>query len=139
MAKGINNFQIENALKNRDDEDINDNFVSVFPSNHMKKFINHAGLISKKTGKYPFMIVNTDCSEKGRKHWWSIHDIQPKQDIFLFDSFGLDGSKQFIIQDDRNIIEKILFATEKMTRTDRKITLFSIQFNLNNYKKSICG
>ena len=78
MAKGINNFQIENALKNRDDEDINDNFVSVFPSNHMKKFVNHAGLISKKTGKYPFMIVNTDCSEKGRKHWWSIHDIQPK-------------------------------------------------------------
>ena len=30
-------------------------------------------------------------------------------DIFFFDSFGLDGLKNFIIQDDRKCIEKILF------------------------------
>ena len=54
--------------------------------------------------------------------------------MFFFNSFGLDGLKYFIIQDDRNVIEKILFGTEKMTRTDNKITLCNISFNLNNCK-----
>ena len=53
MAKGISNFQIENALQNINDEDINDNFVGVFPSNHVNKFINHAAMISKKKRKIP--------------------------------------------------------------------------------------
>ena len=66
--------------------------------------------------------MNTDSSQKGRIHWWSILNIEPKQDTFLFDSFGLDNLKHFIIQDCQNIIEKILFRTEKMTRTDSKIT-----------------
>ena len=50
MSKEISNSQIENALKNMEDEDINNNFVSVFPSNHMNKFINHAAMISGKKG-----------------------------------------------------------------------------------------
>ena len=57
-----------------------------------------------------------------------------EHDIFFFDSFGLDGLKHFIIQDDRQVIEKILFEIEQMTRTDNKITLFNIRFNLNGYK-----
>ena len=87
----------------------------------MNKFINHAAMISGKKGKCRFTIVNNDSSEKGGTYWWSILDIGPKQDIFLFDSFGQDGLKHFIIQDDRDIIEKVLFGTEEMTRTDRKI------------------
>ena len=51
MAKGISNFHIENDLKNIDDEDIHDNFVGVFPSNHMKKIINHAAMIFEKKRK----------------------------------------------------------------------------------------
>ena len=88
------------------DDDIYDNFVGVFSSNHMNKFIDHTAMISEKKGKYPFVIANTDSSEKEGTHWWSILDTEPKQDIFFFDSFGLDGSKHFIIQDDRNVIEK---------------------------------
>ena len=105
MAKGISNFQIENALKNVNDGDIDDDSVGVFPSNHMNKFIDHAGMMSEKKGKYPLVIANTDSSEKGGgggggAHLWSRLDIEPKQDIFLFDSFELDGLKRFIIQDD---------------------------------------
>ena len=44
----------------------------------------------------------------------------------------MDCSKNFIIQDDRKVIEKI--ATEQMTRTDNKITLANIKFNLNACK-----
>ena len=54
-----------------------------------------------------------------------------KTDIFFFDSFGLDSLKHFIEQDDRKVIENILFGTEKMTKTDKKITLCNIRFNLN--------
>ena len=46
MIHGIRNFQIEEALKNIGDEDINNNFVGVFPSNYMNKFINHKTIIS---------------------------------------------------------------------------------------------
>ena len=48
MSKGVSNFQIEKALKNINDEDINNNFVGVFPSNYMNQFINQAAMISPK-------------------------------------------------------------------------------------------
>ena len=83
MSKGISNFQIENATKNIGDNDLDDNFVGVFPSNHLNKFINHAAMISEKKGKYPFIIANTDSSEKDRTHWWSILKIEPKTYFFL--------------------------------------------------------
>ena len=134
MSKGISNVQLETAIESIGDHDLNDTFVSVFPSNRTSKFINHSAMISFKKGKYPFVIANTDSSEKGGTHQWSILDIEPKTDIFFFDSFGIDGLKHFIVQDDKKIIEKILFGTEKMTRTDSKITLCKIQFNLSAYK-----
>ena len=68
MANGISNFQIENALKNMNDDDIDDSFVGVFPSNHMNKFIDHTAMISEKKGKYIFVIANTDSSEKEGTH-----------------------------------------------------------------------
>ena len=40
--------------------------------------------------------------------------------MFFFDSFGLNGLKHFMMQDDKEIIEKILFWVEKMTRSDKK-------------------
>ena len=42
MSKGISNVQIENTIENIGDEDLNDNFVGVFLSNRMSKFINHS-------------------------------------------------------------------------------------------------
>ena len=84
--------------------------------------------------KYPFLIANTDNSSKERTHWWSIIDIEPKTDVFFFDSFGLDGLKAFIIQDDKKVFEKVLFGTEQMARSDNKITLVNIRFNLNTCK-----
>ena len=99
----------------------------------MNKCIDQASMISSK-GKYPFIIANTDSSEKPGIRWWSILDVEPKTDIFFFDSFGLDGLKHFIVQDDKLIVEQILLGVEKMTRMDNKITLCKIRFNLGAYK-----
>ena len=48
MTNAITNFQIEKTLKNINDEDIDDNFVVAFHSNHMNKFIDHTSMISHK-------------------------------------------------------------------------------------------
>ena len=95
MRESISNIQIENAIVKIEDTDLNDNFVGVFPANHMGKFINHSAMISSKKGKYPFVIANTDSIEKDGTHW-SILDIEPKTDIFFFDFFGIDDLKHFI-------------------------------------------
>ena len=130
---GISNYQIEDAFKKTGDEDLLENFVGVFPSNYMNKFINHAAMISDR-GKYPFIIVNTDASDRSGVHWRSILDIEPRNDIFFFDSFGFDGLKGFIIQDDKQIVNKILLGLEQMNRSDQKITLCKIIFNLGACK-----
>ena len=134
MVDGISNFRIEKAFKNTNDEDIDNNFVGGFPSNKVNKFIDHASMISQKKGKYPFVIAKTDSSSKGGTHWWSILDIETKTHIFFFNSFGIDGLKNFIIQDDKKVIEKILFLTDQMKRTDDKVKLVNIKFNLNACK-----
>ena len=56
--------------------------------------------------------------------------------IFLFfDSFGLDGLKHFIIQDDKKIVDRILIGIEQMDKIDQKITLCKIKFNLGACKQ----
>ena len=49
----------------------------------MNKFIDHAAMISE-SGKFPFVITNTDPDDKPGVHWWSILDIEPKNDIYFF-------------------------------------------------------
>ena len=100
----------------------------------MNKFINHAAII-EDSGKYPFIIANTDSEDKAGQHWWSILDIEPRTDIFFFDSYGIEGLKHFIIRDDRPIVDKILIGIEKMDRTDDKIILCKVKFNLSACKK----
>ena len=48
-----------------------------------------------------------DNSSKDGTHWRSILDIDPKTDIFFFDTF-----RTFIIQDAQKLIEKTLFGVE---------------------------
>ena len=48
MSKGIPNIQIETALKNINDEDLNDNFVGVFPANEINRFTDHKSVIFEK-------------------------------------------------------------------------------------------
>ena len=60
---GISNFQIEETFKKIGDEDLLKNFLGVFPSNKMNKFIYHAAMISE-SGKFPFVIANTDADYK---------------------------------------------------------------------------
>ena len=68
---------------------------------------------------------------------WSILNSEPKTDRFFFDSFGIEGLKNLIKQDNKKIIDKILNGIEKITRTDKKltlVTLVNITFSMDVYK-----
>ena len=48
MSRGILSVQIEKTFEKLNDEDINDNFVGVFPANRMNRFIKYKTVMLEK-------------------------------------------------------------------------------------------
>lgn len=109
---GISNFEIEMIINSSQNEDLKNNFVGVFPSDKMNRFINFYSMIrGKPDAKYPLLISNTDRTGTEGIHWWGFH---PKTEIFIFDFLiFVKGLKNFIIQDDKKLIDKTLFGIKK--------------------------
>ena len=82
MSKGRSNIEVEKLFKEINNDELNKNFVGVYPSDKINKFIMFEKMMPGK--KYPFLISNTDRSNQGRTHWWSITNILPKSELFLF-------------------------------------------------------
>ena len=76
--EGLSNFDIEEIFN------IFNFFVRVFPSGKMNQFLDFKKMMKGKT--HPFLIANTDRSDKKGTHWWSILDIDGKKDFLLFNS-----------------------------------------------------
>ena len=133
---GISNEAIDDFFEKIKDNDLKNNFIEVFPSNYINKFISHHLIIKNRSKvKYPFIIMNTDRSDRDGTHWWSFLDLHQKKDIFLFDSFGFEGLKKFIIDNDKKLINRVLFNLNKFGKNDRKITLISLTFSMKEYEK----
>ena len=133
---GISNEAIDDFFEKIKDDDLTNNFIGVFPSNFINKFISHHSIIkSKPKVKYPFIIMNTDRSDRSGTHWWSFLDLHKKKDIFLFDSFGFEGFKKFIIDNDKKLLNKVLFNLNRFGKNDHKIALISITFSMREYEK----
>ena len=58
-----------------------------------------------------------------------------KKEIFLFDSFGIEGFKEFILRDDQKIFNKILYSIEKFNKKDNKITVITLRLSMKEYEK----
>ena len=123
MPKGISNFQIKFVIKNFQDDDMMKNFVGIYFQQTIWTNLLISNQWYLKKLAISFLIAKTGSSDKDVTHWWSILSIEAKTDLFFFffDSLGIDGLKNFIIQDHELVIQKILFGIEKMTRTDSKI------------------
>ena len=132
---GITNIEIEKFFDDETNEALKRNFMGVYSSDSITKYINFYDIIKEKRAKYPFTIFNADRENKPGTHWWSFLDIHPKKDLLLFDSFGFTGFKQFIVDNDKNIIDKMLFNLEKFNKKDTKINLVSLTFSIKFYKK----
>lgn len=77
---------------------------------------------------YLFVIMNTDRSDKKGTHYWSFLDLYPKKEISFFDSFGLEGFKEFIVNDDKRTINNIFYDFRKFNVPDKKITLVTAKY-----------
>ena len=53
----------------------------------------------------------------------------------MFDSFGFSRLNEFIIQDDKKIINTLLYDLKKFNKSDNKITITSVKFSMPEYKK----
>ena len=138
MGDGISNSQIQNFFEKEENEDIKNNYVGVFSMDRVTKFIKFHELIKEKNkGKYPFVIFNTDAHNKPGTHWWSFLDIQPKSNLLLFDSHGLEGFKYFIVDNDEKIIDELLynFKNCKVDEANKKIKLCTMTFDSNVWEK----
>ena len=69
-------------------------------SDSLTKFINFKKILKTEKAPYPFIIMNTSRQNKPEVHWWSFLNIDPKNELFLFDSEGFEGLKFFIISDE---------------------------------------
>ena len=133
---GISNEAIEDCFEKVNDEDLKNNFIGVSPSNFINKFISYHSIIKDRSKvKYPFIIMNTDRSDRAGTHWWSFLDLHQKKEIFLFDSFAFEGFKKFIIDNDKKVLNKVLFSLNKFQKSDHKITLISVKFSMSSYEK----
>ena len=74
------------------------------------------------------MVSNTDKSDQGGTHSWSIMNISPKSELFFFDSFGIEGMKHFIVRGDNKTVGKILKEIEAIDQKDKKLTLCKLKF-----------
>ena len=131
---GISNFTIKKII-NEIDGDLKQNFVGVFPSNETFKFFKFKHLIREKKAPYPFMIMNTDRLNKEGEHWWSLLEIISKEQIFLFDSFGFTRLKEFIVDNDKQIIDQFFYGLKKINKKDKIINLTYVRFDNESYKK----
>ena len=63
-------------------------------------------------------------------------DIYPKH-LLLFDSLGLEGFKFFIVDNDENIIDELLYNFKKckVSLVNQKLTLCTIKFSINVWEK----
>ena len=85
ITEGLSNFDIEEIFNKVNNSDLLQNFVGVFPSDKMNKFLDFKKMMKGK--KYPFLIANTDRSDKQGTHWWNILDINGKKIFFAIRFF----------------------------------------------------
>ena len=53
----------------------------------------------------------------------------------LFDSEGFEGFKVFILSDDKNIIDKVLYNVKQFEKKkDKKVSVVTIEFSIPNYR-----
>ena len=100
MSKGLSNYQIDDFFKDEENKDFKKNYMGTYSIDSITKYINFYEIIKRRNAKYSFAIFNTDKENEPGFHWWSVFDIQPKNNLFLFDSFRLEGFEIFIVDND---------------------------------------
>ena len=136
MNKGISSFQINDFFRDEENEDLQKNYMGIYSIDSITKYINFYERIKRKNSKYRFAIFNTDKENEPGVHWWSFMDIHPKNNLFLFDSFGIEGFKLFIVDNDQDIINELLYNYQKFeSKSSQKLKLCTMKFCVETWQK----
>ena len=60
--------------------------------------------------------MNTSRKNESGVHWWSVLNIDPKNQLLLLDSKGFEGFKFFIFSKDEALIDKLLYDVDKFNK-----------------------
>ena len=112
-----------------ENEDIKENFIGVYSSNSITRYINYYKIIKEKRCYYPFAIFNINRANKLETHWWSFLNVYPKTQLLLFDSKRFQGFKYFIVDNDYSTINKLLYNLDKFNKKDNNLSVASLIFN----------
>ena len=66
--EGISNKTNVNFFAERASDDVKKNFIGVFPSSFVTRFITFHSMLRGYSVQYPFIIMNTDRSDKKCTH-----------------------------------------------------------------------
>ena len=110
--------------------------MGTYSIDSITKYINFYEIIKRRNGKYPFAIFNTNKENEPGVHWWSIIDIHLKNNLFLFDSFDIEGFKLFIVDNDQDIINELLYNYQKFeSKSSQKLKLCTMKFCVETWQK----
>ena len=109
--------------------------MGTYSIDSITRYINFYEIIKRRNGKYPFAIFNTDKENEPGVHWWSFIDIHPENNLFLFDSFGIEGFKLFIVDNDQNINELLYNFKKYENKSNQKWKLCTIKFCVETWPK----
>ena len=109
---GISNINIEKFMKNETNEDLEKNFKTVMSSDSLTKFVNFKKILKTEKAPHLFIIMNTSRHNKPGVHWWSFLNVDPKNKLLLFNSEGFEEFKFFIISDELQIIDRVLYGVD---------------------------
>ena len=110
--------------------------MGTYSIDSITKYINFYEIIKQRNAKYPFGIFNTDKEKEPGIHWWSFIDIQPKNNLFLFYSFGLESFELFIVENDQQVINELLYNFKKSElKTNQILKLCIMKFCADTWHK----
>ena len=110
---GLSNLELEHFINNDTSTELKKNFKKVVSSNSLTKYVDFKTILEENNPKYPFIIMNPARVNNNGVHWWTILNIEPKKHIFLFDSYGFKGFLVFILRDNKQVLDKILYNLKK--------------------------
>ena len=92
--------------------------------------------MKNRNTKYPFAIFNTSKENEPGTQWWSFLDIQSKNNLFLFNSLGLDGFKVFVVNNQETVINELLYDFKRCeSKSNKRLTLCSMKFCVDTWQK----
>ena len=92
---GIWNHTIVDFIEKKTSEDVRKNFVGVFSSHYVTRFVTFCSMTTETGARYPFIIMNADHCHKKSTHWWSFLDLHLKENPFYLKALVLRGQKNF--------------------------------------------